>query len=221
MINNWDGQSKAVLKRSLRKFSALLRTSVTKLAAARITYNKAIDVFDSSYDQGVGFKNHLKTMLDTETAEHQSWVAKVRAVYGGTAGLTVGMIVADVLGCMGFCSGFVSTTAWATSVASVEGAIYSYTANLESLKEITEKFTENLSELDGLVDGAIEFLENEIRIIIKWEETAAVSQDVIDDFTEEEMEEYNGYQDEIRSSLSGLMEAVQKFLLQPESVFKK
>ena len=43
MINNWDGQSKPVLKRSLREFSALLTVSRTKLVAAKKTYNKAIN----------------------------------------------------------------------------------------------------------------------------------------------------------------------------------
>jgi len=221
MINNWDGQSKAVLKRSLRKFSALLRTSATKLAAAKTTYTKAIDVFDKSYEKGVGFKDHMKTMLNTQTAEHDAWVREVRSAYiSGNIGFTLFMGGMDFLGCMLICSG-IAATSWGISAGTVEQAISSYTAKLESVKDMTENFTESLKELDGKVDEAIEFLENEIRVIIKWEENAENSQDAIDDFTEDEMEEVKTYQDEIRSSLSGLMEAVNMFLLQPQSVFRK
>lgn len=219
MINNWDGQSKAVLKRSLREFSALLTMSRTKLAAAKTTYNKAIDVFEASYLEGRRFKEHLTNMLDTETAEHKAWTAKVRAAYAAPTGVTIGMIVADVFGCLGFCSAIVTTTVWATTAATVEATIASYSESVQSLTEITEKFIVSLSELDSLTDGAVEFLEEEILIVIEWEENARNSEDIIDEFTEEELEEYTGYQDEIRSALTGLMDAVKKFLNQPKYVF--
>ena len=219
MINKWDGQSKAVLKRSLRDFSALLTMSRTKLTAAKKTYNKAIDVFEASYLEGRKFKEHLTKMLDTETAEHKAWTAKVRTAYAAPAGVTVGMIVADIFGCLGFCSATVTTTVWATTLATVEATIASYTESVESLTEITEKFIVSLSELDSLTDGAVEFLEKEILIVIEWEENARNSEEIIEEFTEEELEEYTGYQDEIRSALTGLMDAVKKFLNQPKYVF--
>merc|ERR1719411_329355 len=219
MIDNWDGQSKAVLKRSLREFSALLRMSRTKLEAAKKTYNKAINMFEDSYLEGKRFKEHLKDMLNTETAQHKSWTSKVRSAYAAPIATTVGMIVADVFGCLGFCSGIITTTVWATTVGSVEGTIAEYSKSIESLTEVTGKFIESLAELDTLTDGAVEFLEEEILIVIEWEENASNSVEIIDEFTEEELEEYTGYQDEIRSALTGLMEAVKLFLNQPKYVF--
>jgi len=221
MINNWDGQSKEVLKRTLREFSKLLNLSQTKLSAAKETYNKAIDVFEESYAKGQTFKDHLNNMLDTETAAHNSWTSRVRAAYSAPIGVTVGMIVADVFGCLGFCSGIITTTVWATTAASVEATISAYSESIESLAGITQNFITSLSELDSLTEGAVEFLEREIQIIIEWEENAMDSQEIIEEFTEEEMEEIHSYQDEIRSAVSGLMEAVNKFIAQPKSVFEK
>ena len=221
MINSWDGQSKVALKRTLREFSKLLNLSQTKLSAAKETYNKAIDVFEESYAKGQTFKDHLNNMLDTESAAHKTWTKKVRAVYSGPAAVTVGMIVADVFGCLGFCSGVITTTVWATTAASVEATIGAYSKSIESLAGITQNFITSLSELESLTDGAVEFLEREIQIIIEWEENAMDSQEIIDEFTEEEMEEIYSYQDEIRSAVSGLMEAVNKFIAQPKSVFEK
>merc|ERR1711902_468596 len=116
MIDNWDGQSKEVLKRSLREFSDLLSISLAKLDEAKTTYNKAIDKFERSDIEGRKFKDHLKQMLDTESAEYKAWVAEQRGVaYGAAAGTTVGMIIADVFGCVGFCSGIITTSVWATT----------------------------------------------------------------------------------------------------------
>ena len=221
MINSWDGQSKVALKRTLREFSKLLNLSQTKLSAAKETYNKAIDVFEESYAKGQTFKDHLNNMLDTESAAHKTWTKKVRAVYSGPAAVTVGMIVADVFGCLGFCSGIITTTVWATTAASVEATISAYSESIESLAGITQNFITSLSELDSLTEGAVEFLEREIQIIIEWEENAMDSQEIIEEFTEEEMEEIHSYQDEIRSALTGLMEAVNKFNAQPKNVFEK
>jgi len=220
MIDNWDGQSKEVLKRSLREFSDLLSISLTKLDEAKTTYNKAIDKFEGSDIEGRKFKDHLKQMLDTKSAEYKAWVAGQRgAAYGVAAGTTVGMIIADVFGCLGFCSGIVTTSVWATTATSVELTIESYTQNIENLEEITGNFIESLADITSLTDGAIEFLEEEVLIIIRWEANAQDSEKIIDEFTEEELEEYNGYQSEIRSSLTGLMGAVEKFLNQPRYIF--
>ena len=220
MIDNWDGQSKEVLKRSLREFSKLLSISLTKLDEAKTTYNKAIDKFEGSDIEGRKFEDHLKQMLETKSAEHKAWVAKQRGVaYGAAAGTTVGMIIADVFGCVGYCSGIITTSVWATTATSVELTIESYKQNIENLEEITGNFIESLADLTSLTDGAIEFLEEEVLIIISWEANAQESEEIIDEFTEEELEEYNGYQSEIRSSLTGLMGAVEKFLNQPRYIF--
>merc|ERR1711936_1500415 len=194
MIDNWDGQSKEVLKRSLREFSKLLSISLTKLDEAKTTYNKAIDKFEGSDTEGRKFKEHLRQMLETKSAEHKAWVSRQRGAYAAAVGTTVGMIIADVFGCLGFCSGIITTSVWATTATSVELTIESYTQNIENLEE-------------------------KVLIILSWEANAQESEKIIDEFTEEELEEYNGYQSEIRSSLTGLMGAVEKFLNQPRYIF--
>jgi len=219
MIDNWDGQSKEVLKRSLREFSDLLSISLAKLDEAKTTYNKAIDKFEGSDTEGRKFKEHLKQMLETKSAEHKAWVSRQRGAYAAAVGTTVGMIIADVFGCLGFCSGIITTSVWATTATSVELTIESYTQNIENLEEITGNFIESLSDLTSLTDGAIEFLEEEVLIILSWEANAQESEEIIDEFTEKELEEVNSYQPEIRSTLTGLMGAVEKFLNQPRYIF--
>jgi len=222
MINNWDGQSKAVLKRSLRTFSVLLSITLTKLEAAKKTYYNAINKFDETEVEGLKFKNHLKDMLDTESAAYKKWTTEVRAASYTTAGaVTAGMIVADVFGCLGFCSGLVTTSVWGTTIGTVESTIAEYSANIESLKELTGNFINSLADLDELTDGTVELLKNEVLIIIEWEENARDTEEIIDEFTEEEIEEYNGYQPEIRSAMTGLMDAVEKFLDQPKNIFNE
>merc|ERR1712038_1906948 len=216
MIDNWDGQSKEVLKRSLREFSDLLSISLAKLDEAKTTYNKAIDKFEGSDTEGRKFKEQ---MLETKSAEHKAWVSRQRGAYAAAVGTTVAMIIADVFGCLGFCSGIITTSVWATTATSVELTIESYTQNIENLEEITGNFIESLSDLTSLTDGAIEFLEEEVLIILSWEANAQESEEIIDEFTEKELEEVNSYQPEIRSTLTGLMGAVEKFLNQPRYIF--
>merc|ERR1712154_156099 len=190
-----------------------------KLDEAKTTYNKAIDKFEGSDIEGRKFKEHLKQMLETESAKHEAWVARTRTAYGAAVGTTVGMIIADVFGCLGLCSAIVTTSVWAATATSVELTIDSYAQNIENPEKITGNFIESLSDLTSLTDGAIEFLEEEVLIILSWEANAQESEKIIDEFTEEELEEYNGYQSEIRSSLTGLMGAVEKFLNQPRYIF--
>merc|ERR1719433_1032252 len=135
-------------------------------------------------------------MLETESAEHEAWVARQRTAYAAAVGTTVGMIIADVFGCLGLCSAIVTTSVWATTATSVELTIDSYAQNIENLEKITGNFIESLADLTSLTDGAIEFLEEEVLIIISWEANAQDSEKIIDEFTEEELEEYNGYHSE-------------------------
>jgi len=215
MIDNWDGQSKEVLKRSLRGFSKLLSISLTKLDEAKTTYDKAIDKLEGSNTEGQKFKKHLRQMLETKSAEHKAWVARTEGVVVGiTAFATL-----NPFGCLGLdldlsrCSEIFAKSVWDIT------GLDSYTQNIENLEEITGNFIESLADLDSLIDGAIDFLEEEQRIILSWEANAQESEEIIDEFTEEELEEYNGYQSEMRSTLTGLMGAVEKFLNQPRYIF--
>ena len=217
MIDNWDGQSKAILKRTLRTLSALLRISLTKLEAAKATYNTAIDTFEESDDKGEQFKQRLDHILRTKQDDYAFF--SQRLSYISSAVGSALCLFLDVLVSRGLCTTVIAAPKWASTVIYTEIKVGQLAWELKDYKILSRNFINKLSELDEYTDNAVKFLEKEIQIIIEWEANARNSGEIIDDFTEEEIEEYNGYQYEIRSSMIGLMEAVQKFLQQPKHIF--
>ena len=102
----------------------LIKETLDALGRADKEYGDAIDdLEDVNTELGI-FNRDLRSMLNTDHANHKRWVDTVRAsTYSGTGALTIGMIIADIFGCLGICSAVGNVVGWGTAVGAVEGSI--------------------------------------------------------------------------------------------------
>merc|ERR1712062_19052 len=96
-----ENNDPVLLKLALEKMKDLMLLSKEDLIEANQKYNAAIQNFEN-LNSAIQIQNqYIKKLLNTESAEHEAWVKKVRA---GTAFPFIPYIDDEVFGCIGLCT---------------------------------------------------------------------------------------------------------------------
>ena len=121
----------------------------------------------------------------------------------------------------GICSAVGNAVSWPASVAGVESAIIHYQAELEKLVNIGKSVIQNIDDLNETMEEAIDFLENEMAIIFKWEISAENVNNKIALFSVEELKQFAGFQKVFVRGVDELMDVAQNYLDRPEVLYEK
>jgi len=218
-MRGWDHEkySKEVQKKYLKKqvkiLKQLLEESNVILTDAKSKYDQAYLDFNAINGNIEDFRLKVGRMLDEKTAEHQSWVAGIRAgVYSATGDLTVLFAILDGFICLGICSAIGNSISWASAVAEAEEKIEEVETfllnSIEGLYMITEK-----------TKGLQEFIEQETKIIIKWHESVKHMETYVDDATQDDFYELSLEREDYEANLVKLRDAAQEFIDLPGNIF--
>ena len=103
----------------------------------------------------------------------------------------------------------------------MEYAIIHYQSELEKLVNIGKSVIQNIDDLNETMEEAIDFLENEMAIIFKWEISAENVNNKIALFSVEELKQFAGFQKVFVRGVDELMDVAQKYLDRPAVLYEK
>jgi len=213
LITDWqDEHAVVLLKSQFENLRRLVDETKIRLSSAKEKYTALINTWLTIDEEIATFKVKLHKASDTNSADYNKWVTKVRAGgYSAAGAVTAGMIIADIFGCLGFCSGIVTTGTWITTAASAEAAIAKYGAEIKSLEKQVDKAIVHLGKLDQAAEGAVELMTNEMNLVIKWQAASDNVENTINDYTIEQMQAIKAFQNVFANSIRKLKNAAQGF----------
>jgi len=184
------------------------------LIEAKEKYNNAIKTFED-LNSSIQLQNRfLKNLLDTESADHKAWEAKVRgAAYGASVPVSVGTFAAlDAVGCLGFCSLIGNLAVLGAVTATTEETIKSYTAELEKFEALTGGMLASGQKIDETMKEGIAFLVEEIEILNKWSNSVDAVSTNIDNYPQESLKKYKAIRTVFINGLNDLQTTATEFL---------
>jgi len=158
---------------AIQSLKELLSRTKELLSKAKVQYNLAITTMDKMEGDLKIKIVELEALGDEKSVKYQKFAKDVRGgVYGGCGAVTAGMIIADVFGCFGICSATATSACWVTAIPSVEATLATYRAAVGEMKNKTEEVKHQIESLGSVVDDAINALETEIDILVRWDAVA-------------------------------------------------
>jgi len=202
-MEGWDknipvDEQKAYLDEQIKIMKILVDDSKDILEDAQTTYDQAYADMDSVILTLKSFKNGLKRGEE-----------KLReGLYDAATGVTIGMIILDIFGCLGFCSLITTTTTWSTVKSQIHQLEKKMDRNIKDVSNIIEH-TESLKR----------FIDEETRIIIKWDNEVDRLSGRLHYVKEENFYRLPLKRNALTNSLKGLRDIAQKFVDRPEGIF--
>ena len=209
-----ESEDTFLLKAAIEKMKDLMVLSKDALIQASEKYNKAIETFENINSSIQTLNSFLKKLLDTESEEYKSWTAKVRGVTYSTTVPTfaAAFAVGDVLGGNGLCSAIGNLIVISTTVATIEGIIYSYTAQLKKFEVLTAGIVASSREIDENLKEGIAFLSEEICVLNKWSNNVDTVSKNIDKYPQEFLKKYMAIRTIFINGLNDLQTTASDFL---------
>jgi len=206
------------IKAQLHTLKKFLEESMPILQESEAEYKSAIEKLEAFAPKFFDFNQEVKKMLDTGSAVYDEWTSDVRlGVYAGTATGTVTCAILDAtLITWGLCSAIYNPIAWAGALGGVEGAIASYSSQLEKVAMAGDEIHLRMQGLDTSMKETIDFLETEVAIIIEWQEDVENVQDTVSQFNAEELSVLKNV---FIEGIDDLQSSAQAFLDRPENIF--
>jgi len=213
-IDNWqDEYEDILLKNQFKQLRRLLEVTRTKLDSAKTKYASLIKTWVQIDEDIDVFNLKLSNALRTSTEDFERSVEKLRvASYGTATAVTVSMVIADIFGCFGFCSGLVTTTTWATTAATIETQISEFKEEMKQMTDQLENAKARIKNLNNKSDLAVDILTDEMNLIINWEASAENLQNIMNDFTYEQIKRIVAFQKIFGASITKLKTAAQNFI---------
>lgn len=198
----------------------LLSDSKVILSDAKSKYDQAATEIDMVNSKLEAFKLKMDQMLDENSADHKAWTKGVRAGWYGTAGaMTVGMIIADIFGCLGICSAVGTTTTWAATAAAVESAIAEVTAKIEQMEDTVLNAIDDIESIGDKTHTLKQFIQQETKIIIKWENSVEHVANKIEQVQEESFYRLALKRRSLTEALKNLHDVAKEFFDRPDGIF--
>jgi len=198
----------------------LLVKTGDQLAKAQVSYKKAIKTMVGFERKLRGLMEDLRKRGDVNSEEYQAFASDVRAAsYSSCGALTAGMIVADIFGCFGICSATATTTCWSVSIPAVEGVLSLYRDTLDNIANGIERVKTSVVGLEEFGNAAVGILENELSIVLEWEESADTLEDQITEYPAESLIEFVSDRKNFMILVDDLQKVAQDFINQPVSFF--
>ena len=203
-----------LLKAAINKMKDLMVLSKDALIEAKEKYNQAIETFENLNSSIQTQNRFLKKLLDTESEEHKTWEAKVRVfTYSTTIPTTVGsFIAADVFGCLGICSTIGNLIVISSTVATTEGIIATYTADLEKFEALTGDMLASGEKIDETMKEGIAFLSEEIDVLNRWSNNVDTMSKNIDSYPQEYLKKIKSIRTVFINGLNDLQTTASEFL---------
>jgi len=225
LIDGWNEKtSDRLVQEELKIMEDLVKETLIKLKEAKSKYTEAINTMRALRFDLAGLKGNAEKFLvelrAEETIKAKQAASQLRAAYGGCAGLTVLMIIADVFGCLGACSGAVTSSCWITAVSAVETTAGSYLDAVDTILEKTQGMVDDFDDLGVVIDGAIDFLEDELELLTSWKEAALNVKNDIDNWSVDDLKSVGTYQVIFKTSLTELQNIAVEFLNRKDGFFK-
>jgi len=219
--NEYDNQEKKFyLQEQLSIMEALVTESITILKEAEKIYETAIDNIDGVNANLQDFGREMKKMLDTQSAEYNSWTTALRgSVYGTNGVVSIGLLVGDCLGCLGICSSVGNAITWGTTISIVEANIATVTAKLEELEVLVESASADVNALRNTIPQLIQALEHELNIVSDWRRDAEKLDEKLDTLDLEKFARMSLYRRSFEKKLVALRESAENYLNQPVQLF--
>jgi len=178
----------AEVELSINSLKELLERTRVLLNTAKTKYNTAINVMESVQTDLDLKLMELEKLSNAYSEKYKKWRKQLEqgvqpeeygeelrsGVYSGCSAVTIGMILADIFGCFGICSATATSSCWAAAIASVESSIADY-RNAVKVKDVENRANAviaSIGNLDETVKNAINGLNYELHILLKWEATA-------------------------------------------------
>jgi len=233
LMDGWNEKTSGrIVKAQLKIMEDLVKETLIKLKEAKSKYTKAISTMRQLRLDIAGLKGNVEKFLvelreeETEKAKQVAHQLREKA-YSGCAALTVLMIIADIFGCFGACSGAATSTCWITAStanynlsSAAETTSQNYLDTVETLLEKTQGMIDDFDDLGEIIDGAIGFLEDELKLLTSWKEAAINVQDDIDNWTVDELKSVGPFQDIFKASVTELHNIALEFLNRKSGFFK-
>lgn len=218
LLEIWDGKSNFEIQEQFATLKQFLTDAVPIFKSSEEKYKNAITSLSNSQATFDLFKVGIKNMNTKGTTEHDTWTKTVRAsVYGTTSAGTIGCIFADIFATFGACSAIYNSIAWPSTLAGVELAIAAYEEELERMINTSESILTNISELDGTMDEAIDFLTVELNIIIDWQANSDSVRARVSRLSPEKLKKIENI---FARGLDELKASAQNFLERPDKIFE-
>jgi len=185
----------------------------TKLDSAKSKYASLIETW-IKIDQDIDvFNLKLSKALRASKEDFERSEEKLRvASYGTATAVTVAMVIADIFGCFGFCSGLVTTTTWAATAATIETTISEFKEEMKQMTDQLENAKARIKNLNNKSNLAVDILTDEMNLIINWEASAENVQNIMNDFTYEQIKRIVAFQKIFGASITKLKTAAQNFI---------
>jgi len=169
LVSNWNGKDSFEL--TVDNMISFLGECKVVLEDSQQLYNKAISNLKKSGLKMKLFTSEIKTALSPDSSKYKTWVKALKErVRGQTAVGTTACILLDIFGTFGLCSLIYNAAAWPATENGIKEAIADYKASLKGLQDSALAILGDIDDMDGAVKGATRFLEEELDIIIKWEQ---------------------------------------------------
>jgi len=225
-LEGWDndvdnGDKKIYLKEQLTIMENLMKDTLDMLGESENNYEAAIDDILGVNTKLRDFNRGVKKMLDTSSAEYDSWSSKVRAgAYTAAGSVSVGLIFADVFGCLGICSAVGNAVGWGTAVGIAESSIDRVYNKIKELEALGESVRDDITRVKSDTDELIDWLELEVDIIGRWKNNAENFNRKLDNVDISKFETLPLYKKSFSSALARLRESAEEYLAQPEQLWE-
>jgi len=218
LLEIWDGKSNFEIQEQFDTLKQFLTDAVPIFKSSEEKYKNAITSLSNSQVTFDLFKVGIQNMNTKGTTEYATWTQTVRgSVYGTTSAGTIGCIFADIFVTFGTCSAIYNSVAWPSTISGVELSIAHYESELARMIATSESILTNISELDGTMDEAIDFLTVELNIIIDWQANSDSVRTRVSRLSPEKLKRIEKI---FARGLDELKASAEKFLERPDKIFE-
>jgi len=207
-----------IFKTTFENLVTFLEECKVVLQDSQKLYNKAIANLTKAGTNMKLFTSSLENSLDTASPEYAKWTEKIRASVYGTASVgTITCIFVDIFVTFGACSAAYNAAVWPATISGVELAVADYAASLKHLKTTGENILSNMDEMEGSVTEATKFLDDELNILIDWEQHNQAASKWASRLTPDNLKALRNV---FLNSVQNLKESANEFLERPAEIFE-
>merc|ERR1711953_100872 len=197
------------LKISMNRMKDLMVETLKTLEKAKGKYNSALRTFDNLNSQIQSENKKLKKMLDKNSEDYKAWLERMKHIYelgDWLPSIWDSLLLEEI------------NLPFNHPNKEIESKIDRYTAELEKLKEISDKMLWSVNNFDKALNGAIKILEKEIEIIGKWTQSAKAFSATLDTSPVELLSVLKPMRTMFITGLDNLKKAAEDFLAQPKNI---
>lgn len=229
LMDGWNEKtSSRIVKAELKIMEDLVKETLIKLKEAKSKYTKAISTMRQLRLDVAGLKGNVQKFL-VELREEQTEKAKEIArqlrekAYASCSVVTVLMAIVDAFGCFGACSAAGTSACWiadSTANYTATDTAQSYLDTVNTYIEKTQVMIDDFAKLGEVIDDAIGFLEEELKLLTSWKEAALNVKSDIDNWTVDDLKSVGPLQDVFKASVTELQNIALEFLNRKSGFFK-